>query len=67
MSSRISVEAVADRLARGEDLWFVDTRNSKAWASSAEQLPGARRIALDEAERAAETLPRGRAIVTYCT
>lgn len=62
-----TVKEVRERVERGIVPVFVDTRNPQAWADSDVKLPGAVRIPLDEVPARAETLPKERAIVTYCT
>lgn len=66
-SLRLSLDDVIDRLQRGDDVVFLDTRNPHAWASSGEKLPAALRMPVDQVERLATALPRGRPIVAYCT
>jgi rhodanese-related sulfurtransferase len=65
--TRWTVEDVAERIDRGERPVFVDTRNPQAWAESDVKLPGALRIPLDEIDSRRGEIPRGRAVVTYCT
>jgi len=67
MASRISVEDLRGRLDRGEDIFFVDTRNPKAWAEAKTKLPGAIRVPADQVEQHLADIPRDRMIVTYCT
>ncbi len=64
---RITPEEVQARRARGEPITFVDSRNPVAWAESAVQLPGARRVPVDQVD---QSLPERRftgPIVVYCT
>ena len=67
MTSRISVEDVRARLDRGEDIFFVDTRNPKAWGEAETKLPGAIRVPADQVEQHLADIPRDRTIVAYCT
>ena len=67
MASRISVDDLRDRLNRGEDIFFVDTRNPKAWGEAETRLPGAIRVPADQVEPHLADIPRDRTIVTYCT
>ena len=67
MTSRISVEDVRARLDRGEDIFFVDTRNPKAWGEAETKLPGAIRVPADQVEQHLADIPRDRPIVAYCT
>lgn len=64
---RISIEDVQARIFKGEDFFFIDTRNPRAWAESDVKIPGAVRIPLDEAEDALAEIPKDKPIVTYCT
>jgi rhodanese-related sulfurtransferase len=64
---RIGRDDVRELLARGEPLVLVDVRGSAAWDASFEQLPGALRVPLAQAEEALATLPRGRMVVVYCS
>lgn len=65
--TRWTVKDIEDRIDRGEVPMFLDTRNPKAWAESDVMLPGALRRPLDDVEARADSIPRGRPIVTYCT
>jgi rhodanese-related sulfurtransferase len=64
---RISAEDVKQRLARGEPIVFLDSRNPKAWAESDVKLPGAIRVEADRVRDHLSEIPRGRPIVAYCT
>ena len=65
---RIPVRDVATRLARGEAFTFVDARSASAYQSAGEQLPGSVRIPPDaDVARLAAHLPKGGALVAYCT
>jgi rhodanese-related sulfurtransferase len=64
---RVSVKAVKTALERGEQPVFIDTRNSKAWQTSHEKLPGALRVPVAEVDRHLNEIPPDRPIVTYCT
>jgi len=55
------------RLARGEKIVFLDTRNPKAWAEADAKLPGAIRVEADRVGEHVREIPHGRPIVTYCT
>ena len=65
--TRITPDEVKERMDRGEQFVFVDSRNDKAWAESDVKLPGAVRLPLKEAGSRAGELPRDRTIITYCT
>jgi rhodanese-related sulfurtransferase len=66
-ATRVTADEVIERMGRGEQFYFVDTRNPTAWGESDEKLPGALRVPADEVERHLGEIPRDRAIITYCT
>jgi rhodanese-related sulfurtransferase len=66
-ATRVTVDEVKQRLDRGEQFTFVDTRNAKAWAEATTKLPEAIRIPAEEVEQHLDEIPRGRSVITYCT
>jgi len=64
---RATPEQVMARLARGEKIVFLDTRNPKAWAEADAKLPGAIRVEADRVGEHVREIPHGRPIITYCT
>lgn len=66
-ATRITVDEVRERLDRGEEFAFVDTRNPKAWAESEQKLPHAIRVPAEELAAHLNEIPRDRAVITYCT
>ena len=66
-ATRITVDEVGERLNRGEQFAFVDSRNPQAWAQSDQKLPAAIRVPADELEQHIDEVPRDRAVITYCT
>jgi len=66
-ATRITVDEVKERMDRGEQFAFVDTRNSKAWDEARTKLPGAIRVPADEVEQTLTYIPRDRTALTYCT
>ena len=66
-ATRVTVDEVKERMDRGEQFAFVDTRNPQAWGEADTKLPGALRIPADAVEQHLEKIPRDRAIITYCT
>jgi len=66
-ATRVTPEEIRERLARKEQLTFVDARNREAWSGSNEKLPAAIRIPADEVAKHVGDLPRDRTIITYCT
>ena len=66
-ATRITVDEVKQRMDRGEQFAFIDTRNPKAWAESDRKLPNAIRVPADELEQHLAEIPKDRAVITYCT
>jgi rhodanese-related sulfurtransferase len=66
-ATRVTAEEIKERMARGEQFTFVDTRNPKAWAEADTKLPGAIRIPADEVDKHLQEIARDRAVITYCT
>ena len=66
-ATRVTVEELKERMARGENFAFLDTRNPKAWAEAETKLPGAIRVPADEVEQHLDQIPKDRAVITYCT
>jgi rhodanese-related sulfurtransferase len=65
--TRITVDEVKQRLDRGEEFAFVDTRNPQAWAESDRKLPNAIRVPANELDQHLDELPKDRTLITYCT
>ena len=66
-ATRVTVDEVKERMDRGEQFAFVDTRNPQAWGESDVKLPGAIRVPAGELEQHLDEIPRGRAVITYRT
>lgn len=66
-ATRVTVDEVRERMERGEQFAFVDTRNPVAWGESDVKLPGAIRVPADELGQHLSEIPRDRAVITYCT
>jgi len=66
-ATRVTVDEVKERMDRGEQFAFVDTRNPTAWSEAETKLPGAIHIPADEVEKHIAEIPRGRTVITYCT
>lgn len=66
-ATRVTVDEVRERMDRGEQFAFVDTRNPQAWGEAETKLPGAVRVPADELEQHLSEIPRDRAVITYCT
>ena len=65
--TRITVDEVKERMDRGEQFAFVDSRNPKAWAEADRKLPNAIRVPAEELEQHLDEIPKDRAVITYCT
>lgn len=65
--TRVTPDEIKQRMDRGEQFVFVDTRNPKAWEESDTKLPGAIHVPADQVDRYLKTIPHDRAIITYCT
>lgn len=65
--TRVTVDEVKQRMDRGEQFTFVDTRNPKAWGEAETKLPGAIRVPADEVEKHFDSIPMERTVITYCT
>jgi rhodanese-related sulfurtransferase len=65
--TRVTVEEVKERMDRGEQFAFVDTRNPHAWGEAETVLPGAIRIPAGEVGAHLGEIPCGRTVITYCT
>jgi rhodanese-related sulfurtransferase len=66
-ATRITTDEVRERLDRGEQFTFIDTRNPTAWGESERKLPNAVRVPADEVAQHLNEIPKDRAVVTYCT
>jgi rhodanese-related sulfurtransferase len=66
-ATRITTDEVKERLDRGEEFTFLDTRNPTAWAESDKKLPNAMRVPADQLAEHLNKIPKDRAVITYCT
>ena len=66
-ATRVTVDELKERMDRGEQFAFVDTRNPKAWGEAETKLPGAIRVPADEVEKRLGEIPKDRVVITYCT
>ena len=66
-ATRVTVDEVKERMDRGEQFTFVDTRNPQAWAEAETKLPDAIRVPADEVEQHLAEIPHDRTVITYCT
>ena len=64
---RIRPREVAERVARGERVAFLDARSPKALERATQQLPGSTRVPSDDVERHIAGLPDSATFVAYCT
>jgi rhodanese-related sulfurtransferase len=65
--TRVTVDELKERMDRGEQFAFVDTRNPKAWGEAETKLPGAIRVPADDVEEHLDEISRDRTVITYCT
>ena len=65
--TRVTVDELKQRMDRGEQFAFVDTRNPKAWGEADRKLPGAIRMPAEEVEQHLDEIPKDRTVITYCT
>ena len=56
-ATRVTVDELKERINRGEEFAFVDTRNPKAWGEAETKLPGAIRVPADEVEQHLAQMP----------
>jgi len=66
-ATRITVDEVKERMDRGEQFTFVDTRNPVAWSESDKKLPNAIRIPANELDQHLDEIPKDRTVIIYCT
>ena len=66
-TTRVTVDEIKERLDRGEEFTFVDTRNPKAWGEATTKLPGAIRVPADEVQQHLGEISHDRTVITYCT
>lgn len=66
-ATRITTDEMKERLDRGEQFTFVDTRNPTAWGESDKKLPNALRVPAGELAQHLNEIPKDRAVITYCT
>jgi rhodanese-related sulfurtransferase len=66
-TTRVTADEVKERMARGEQFTFVDTRNPQAWGEAKTKLPGAIRVPADEVDAHLSEIPKDRTVITYCT
>ena len=64
---RMSPEELYTRIAQGEAVVVLDVRTTDGLSVHPDQIPGTRWLPLAEVVQQADTLPRQRTIVTYCT
>jgi len=66
-ATRVTIDEIKERMDRGEQFTFVDSRNPQAWAEAETKLPGAIRVPADEVEQHLAEIPHDRTVITYCT
>lgn len=65
--TRVTVDELRERMARGEQFAFVDTRNETAWGEAETKLPGAIRVPADGVDEYLDQIPKDRTVIAYCT
>jgi len=63
---RIAPQVLLTWIAEGVPLTVIDVRRPSAYARGGEQIPGARRLTLDELPEHLWEIPRDRPVVLYC-
>ena len=66
-TTRVTVDEIKERMDRGEQFTFIDTRNPTAWAEAKSKLPGAIRVSADEVDSVIDDIPHDKTVITYCT
>lgn len=66
-ATRVTTDELKERLDRGEEFIFVDTRNPTAWGESDKKLPNAIRVPAEEIAQHLNEIPKDRTVITYCT
>jgi rhodanese-related sulfurtransferase len=66
-ATRVTVDEIKERMDRGEQFTFVDTRNPTAWGEAESKLPGAVRVPAEDVEQHLSEIPHDRTVITYCT
>lgn len=64
---RIGQDEFRIKLDAGAEMQVLDVRNPVSYAASAEKIPGAIRIPVDELEGRLDELDPAREVVAYCT
>jgi rhodanese-related sulfurtransferase len=66
-ATRVTVDEIRERMDRGEQFTFVDSRNPAAWSEGKTKLPGAIRVPEHEVEQHLSEIVHDRTVITYCT
>ena len=66
-ATRVTVDEIKERMDRGEQFTFLDTRNPTAWGEAKTKLPGAIRVGADEVDSRLNDIPHDKTVITYCT
>src|SRR6187431_252536 len=66
-ATRVTIDEIKERMDRGEEFTFLDTRNAEAWSAASTKVPGALRVPADEVEKHLSEISRERTVITYCT
>ncbi|MBW2542962.1 MAG: rhodanese-like domain-containing protein [Deltaproteobacteria bacterium] len=65
--TRLAAEELRLRRSRGEAILTLDVRSPDARVVHPYEIPGSRWLPLSEVVEQTDALPRGNAIVVYCT
>jgi rhodanese-related sulfurtransferase len=65
--TKVSIDEVAEKLNRGEDITIIDSRSEDAWGEADIKAGGAIRIPPDDAEKHIADVNRDKFAVAYCT
>jgi len=67
VATRVTVDEIRERMNRGEQFTFIDTRNPQAWSEATTKLPDAIRVPAGDLQQHLSEIPRDQTVVTYCT
>ena len=65
--TRVTIDEVKERMDRGEQFTFVDSRNPKDWEEAETKVAVAIRVKDDEVEQHLNEISHERTVITYCT
>lgn len=65
--TRVTTDEVKERMDRGEQFTFIDSRNAKEWAVANTKIAGAIRVDSNEVNQHVSEIPHDRTVIVYCT